>query len=504
VRREKMIKHLTLVFLLSLPWMAATQTTNIVLINVDDIGYGDFGPYGQQLIATPQIDRMAHEGARFTNFYASAPVCGPSRASLLTGMHSGHVGNCGNDQVDLTAAFTTWPRLVRNNGYATAMFGKQHSSHLSGSTVLGDSPVDRGFDEFVGWLSAVDAHQHFIDGATVTPGWDRRQYLFATNDQGTITRYDIPSDRYTHNEFIEKALDFIRDHAEEPFLLYLSSTIAHAELAVPRYGSADYDSASDYGLFEQYLDSTGASIFEEFDYRGDPIYGRPNPHMTRATFAAMISRLDRDIGAILDLLTTLGIHENTLVLLTSDNGPHDEGGVDPEQINGDLSSPFQSSGGLRGFKRSLYEGGIRVPCIAWWPGTIRPGTVIDELLANYDIGPTLLEVTNSQPLQGIDGRSFYPLLIDHTQSVHEYLYFQYADQQAIRFGEWKGYRGTNLSPYDHLELYNLALDLAETVDLSSDTTYRDLIGDLKRIMNFENEGSVCPFVPFELGTVSPK
>ena len=207
---------------------------NIVLINVDDVGYGDLGPYGQQLISTPRIDQMAVEGVRFTNFYASAPVCGPSRASLLTGMHSGNLQSCGNGQANLTATFTLWPQLLRKHGYATAMFGKQHTSQITGETVLGDSPVDRGFNEFVGWLSAIDAHQYFIDGKTPTPGVQRRQYLFATDGEGNITRYDIPASRYTQNEFMDQALAFIAAHAEEPFLLYLPLTLAHAELAVPR------------------------------------------------------------------------------------------------------------------------------------------------------------------------------------------------------------------------------------------------------------------------------
>jgi arylsulfatase A-like enzyme len=414
-------------------------------------------------------------------------------------MHSGNLHSCGNGQTNLAATFELWPRLLREQGYATAMFGKQHESLINGESVLGDSPVDRGFDEFTGWLTAIDAHQQFIDGATATPRLPRRHYLFAADNQAAIHRYDIPASRYTQNEFIARARAFITAHATEPFLLYLPLTLVHAELAVPMPGSPDYDPAADDGLLEQYLDSTGRSIFEEFDYRGDAIYGRPNPYMTRATFAAMMSRLDRDVGTILDLLRELGIDQRTLVLLTSDNGPHDEGGIDREQMNGDLSSPFNSSGGLRGFKRSLYEGGVRVPCLAWWPGTIHAGTVIDEPLANYDIGPTLLELSNAEPLQGIDGRSFASFLHGERLAVHTYLYFQYEHQQAIRYGEWKGYRGTNSSPQDHLELYNLSRDSAEADDLSSTPAYGNIVKSLKQIMNLENEHSACPFVPFDLG-----
>ncbi|MEL6654422.1 MAG: sulfatase-like hydrolase/transferase, partial [Bacteroidota bacterium] len=263
------------------------QPPNIILINVDDIGYGDFGVYGQKLIKTPNIDQLAANGMLFTQFYAGAPVCGPSRAALMTGMHAGHLKACGNGQANLSENFVLWPQLLQANGYHTAMFGKQHKAVLEGTSVLGDSPLERGFDEFVGWLNARDAHQHFIDGKS--QGWERRQYLFSGKKGEGCNILKIAPSRYVQNEFVDRAIDFIERQDENPFFLYLPWTIAHAELSVPRSGDPDYH-PEDKGLLEQYLDDEGKSIFPEFDYQGDKIYGRPNPYMTRATLAAMISR----------------------------------------------------------------------------------------------------------------------------------------------------------------------------------------------------------------------
>lgn len=473
------------------------QSPNIILINVDDIGFGDFGVYGQKLIKTPNIDELAAFGMRFTNFYASAPVCGPSRASLLTGMHAGHLKSCGNSQANLSANFSLWPQLLRDQGYTTAMIGKQHKAILSGDSVLGDSPLDRGFQEFTGWLNAVDAHQHFIDGQT--QGWQRRQYLFTTNPAGDFERLTIEPSRWVQNEFMDRAIDFIERQHEKPFFLYLPLTIAHAELSVPRSGDPDY-STEDVGLLEQYLDKDGKSLFPEFDYQGDKIYARPLPYMTRATFAAMISRLDRDIGKLLAAVSKNDLGPNTLIILTSDNGPHDEAGVDSVQIDGILDSPFNSSGGLRGFKRSLYEGGVRVPMIAYWPGQIPAGKVEDIIAAQYDIGPTILELAGIEPTSEMDGVSFASILKNGpvNRLPKGYLYFQFREQQSLRMGQWKLYRGQNQSANDPVELYDLSVDAEETQDLSGLAEHQDLIQRMKKIMNEENADSECSFVPFEI------
>ncbi|MEL7161821.1 MAG: sulfatase-like hydrolase/transferase [Bacteroidota bacterium] len=211
---------------------AQTDRPNILLINVDDVGYGDFGVYGQQLVKTPRIDQLAAEGLRFTAMYAGAPVCGPSRASLLTARHAGRIASCNNGQANLST-FPSWVTRIRDAGYATALIGKQHKANLNGETVTGDAPTDRGFTESYGWLNAVDAHQHFVDGATVTQGWNRRQYLFGTDASGEVVRQDIDPSRYVQNEFRDRALAYLDDHRDEPFLLYLPFTIAHAELVVP-------------------------------------------------------------------------------------------------------------------------------------------------------------------------------------------------------------------------------------------------------------------------------
>ncbi|MEL7532132.1 MAG: sulfatase-like hydrolase/transferase, partial [Bacteroidota bacterium] len=386
--------------------------------------------------------------------------------------------------------------LLRDFGYQTAMIGKQHKAVLAGDTVLGDSPLDRGFQSFTGWLNAVDAHQHFIDGKT--PGWERRQYLFTSNAANEFERLEIAPSRWVQNEFMDRAYDFIVDSHEKPFFLYLPLTIAHAELSVPRSGDPDYKPA-DKGLLEQYLDAAGKSIFPEFDYQGDRIYARPAPYMTRATLAAMISRLDRDIGKLLDLLVRQGLDQNTLVILTSDNGPHDEAGVDSVQIDGILDSPFNSSGGLRGFKRSLHEGGVRVPLIAWWPGQIKQPRVIDVPFANYDLGPSLLDLAGAEPMVGVDGISFVDFFrgIDKA-NFRPHLYFQFREQQSLRMGQWKLYRGQNASVNDPVELYDLSVDPGETKDLAGLAEHRNLIKMMKKIMNEENADSECSFVPFEI------
>ncbi len=470
---------------------------NIILINVDDIGYGDFEPYGQELIKTPHISRMFDEGAHFTNFYAGSTVCGPSRAALLTGLHTGHLRSCGNGQDSLSLLFETWPNLMQDNGYRTGMFGKQHLALLDGSEVLGDSPLDRGFDEFVGWLNAEDAHQHFVDGKT--NGWSRRDYMFKSMEDGGIIPHYIAPDRFVQNEFLDHGLEFIKENQDTSFFLYLPFTIGHAEVAIPKAGEPDYNDKKYNGLLEQYLDEDGKSIFPEFDYQGDKIYARPNPYKTRATFAAMISHLDRDIGELLQLLKELQLEKNTLVILTSDNGPSDEGGIDEQQIDGKLESPFNSSGGLRGFKRSLHDGGIRVPMIAWWPGRIESGLKVDQYYANYDIGPTILELSDSEDLKDTDGVSFLPqLLQQENPKQHEFLYWEWRNKQAVRFDNWKVVRKQNNSEMDSVELYDIVNDPSELVDLSSDPTYISIVNRAKTYLNQESTGVGCNFVKLKV------
>jgi len=443
-------------------------------------------------INTPRIDQMAKEGALFTNFYAGSTVCGPSRAALLTGLHTGHLDNCGNSQDSLSIKYPTWPNLLIDNGYHTGMFGKQHHAIISSDTVFGDSPVDRGFQEFVGHLNAGDAHQQFLDGKT--NGWDRRNYLFKTNGKGQFEKHNIAPSRFTQNEFLEHGLDFINNYKDTTFFLYLPFTIAHAEMAIPKPGDPDHDPTKHSGLWEQYLDEDGNSIFPEFNYTGDKIYARPIPYKSRATFAAMISHLDRDIGRILDLLDELAIADNTMVILTSDNGPADEGGIDSMQIDGTIETPFNSNGGFTGFKRSLYEGGIRVPMIVWWPSKIEGGLVIDEFFANYDIGPTITSLTGSANITNTDGISFMPALQSMDQEAHDFLYWEWQNKQAVRLKDYKAIRYTNENAFDKVMLYNITRDPQEKVDLSTVPFYKGILSQAKRILNEQNSGSACDFV----------
>ncbi|NNC41862.1 MAG: sulfatase-like hydrolase/transferase, partial [Acidimicrobiia bacterium] len=361
---------------------------NIVMIMADDLGYGDLGSYGQQYIKTPRLDAMAANGARFTEFYSGSPWCPPARSTLMTGQHGGrsflrHVGWFPEGQ-------QTIAKSLRDDGYSTALFGKWGLGQLSGQGLVGGSPIDAGFEEFTGYLSHRDAHAYYLDSpetpAESTPAHpyysNLRQFLYTSS--GTDVRpMMISPDRYTHDEFIDRSLDFIEEQRLEPFFLYLPVTIPHAELVVPPDEPGE-------NLLGQYLNEDGTSIFPEIPYQPELDglgYDRWNDK-PRATYAAMVSRLDRDVGRIQDLIIELGLAEDTLIVFTSDNGPHDEGGI--ERLAGDFS--FDSAGGLAGGKYHLTEGGIRVPALAWWPGTIAPGTVIDKQAALWDLAPTFAEM----------------------------------------------------------------------------------------------------------------
>ncbi len=448
------------------------ERPNIVLIMVDDLGWGDLGVYGQQLILTPEIDAMAAEGLRLTHFYAAAPHCHPSRNSLLTGLHTGHTHIRRDGH--LTADDPILPELLHAAGYATGMYGKWGLSEVdAGDTPVLAVPHELGFDRFTGQLTHRDAHVYFLDSPPHPPGTpehpfypDIRQFLYQSRD-GRTEMLALPPQRYVHDEFVDRTLGFIDEHRHEPFFLYLPYTIPHAELVVP---------ADSLAL---YLDEQGQSLFPEIpwtpplDGRG---FDRHNP-MPRATYAAMISRLSRDVGRILQRLRDHGLEEDTLVILTSDNGPHDAGGI---------ASPdfFASSGGLSGMKWSLSEGGIRVPMIAWWPGTITPG-VSDQPAALWDLLPTLADLT-ATPLAGrVDGISLRPLLTGEGSLPRRFLYWEAfvggaTYRQAARLGRYKALRRV---ADDHVELYDLVSDPAERSDLSGLPELCPQLLELKEILN---------------------
>ncbi len=409
---------------------------NIIFIMADDLGYGDLGSYGQETLKTPHIDRLATEGIRFTQVYSGSTVCAPSRCALMTGMHMGHATVRGNHRPEwpLRPDDVTVAEVLKTVGYRTAMFGKWG---VGGPGTLG-LPNLQGFDEFFGYLSQVHAHNFYPD------------HLW-TNNIETFLRRNLSGQRgtYSHDLFTERALGFLERNHERPFFLYLPYTIPHANNERGR-ATGDGMEVPDYGSFA----------------------GKDWPAPEKG-MAAMVERLDADVGRILDKLDELRITKNTIVFFTSDNGPHREGGHDPEF--------FGSRGSLRGIKRDLYEGGIRVPMIVRWPGQIEPGQVSDQVWAFWDVLPTVAELAGASAPEGIDGISVAPAILGREQQrQHEYLYWEFFEggfKQAVRMGDWKGVR---VGAKSKIELYDLKTDLGEERNLASENPA--VVESIDRIM----------------------
>jgi arylsulfatase A-like enzyme len=421
---------------------------NIIFVLADDLGYGDLGCYGQERIQTPNIDRMAAEGMRFTDHYAGCTVCAPSRCSLMTGLHTGHTYVRGNreiqpmGQLPLLPDTTTIPRLLKKAGYTTALCGKWGLGG-PGSTGI---PNKQGFDYFFGYLCQRHAHNYYPE------------FLFRNEERvplvgnkvgiapGAEPRADgagvaIERAQYSHDLIAAEALQFIKKNKGRPFFLYLAVTLPHANNEAGKNGME----IPDYGVYAN--------------------RSWPDPQKGHA---AMISRLDRDLGRVIETLKKLAIDDNTLIIFSSDNGPHREGGADPEFFN--------SNGPLRGCKRDLYEGGIRVPMIARWPGSIKAGTLSHHVCAFWDFLPTFAELArlpsgglaHVEHRDTIDGISILPTLLGRAgkQKQHEFLYWEFHEQgskQAVRMGDWKAVR---FGAEGKLELYNLKDDIGETRDLA--------------------------------------
>jgi arylsulfatase A-like enzyme len=404
----------------------AQARPNIILIQADDLGYGDLSAYGQARFQTPGIDRLAREGIRFTNHYAGSTVCAPSRCALMTGLHTGHAWIRGNGEIPLREADVTVAMLLRDAGYRTAVIGKWGLG-TPGTT---GQPDRKGFDYAFGFLDHRHAHRQYTD------------HLYRNNER---IETDLTRD-YVNDLFTREADAFIRRDDPTPFFLYLNYTVPHAELRVPedslapqreRFPETPYVNATADGK------PAGATIDgTSLGYRSQPA-----PH---AAFAAMITRMDRDIAHLTDVVGERALDRRTLILFVSDNGPHQEGGGDPVF--------FKSSGGLRGIKRDLYEGGIRVPMIARWTGTIPAGKVSDHPWAHWDMLPTLSELAGAKPPAGIDGLTMTRALKGEPQAAHDYLYWEFHErgfQQAVRMGSWKAVRLAKDAP---LELYDLTTD----------------------------------------------
>lgn len=429
---------------------------NIVLIVADDLGYGELGSYGQRKIRTPHLDRMAREGVRFTSFYAGSPVCAPSRYVLMTGKHGGHAEIRDNREVQpegqwpISDSTVTIAELLRAQGYATGAFGKWGLGFVGSA---GD-PNRQGFDHFFGYNCQRQAHNFYP-----THLWRNDQkVMLEGNSRGLTGR------QYSHDLIEAEALQFVRKNRERPFFLYVPFTIPHLALQVPDDSLAEY-----LGRWD------------------DPAYdGRngylPHPH-PRAAYAAMVTRMDRSVGRLLQTIAELGLDEETIVLFTSDNGPT------YDRLGGSDSDFFESAGPFRGLKGSVYEGGIRVPLIARWPGRIAPGKTTNLPAAFYDLLPTLVDLGGGPLTIPTDGVSLLPTLTGRgRQQRHEYLFWDfdgYGGQQAVRLGDWKAVRQNIAKGERRIELYDLARDPGEKNNVAAANPR--LIRRIERIIAVSHE-----------------
>jgi arylsulfatase A len=443
---------------------AQAQTTsrpNIVFIVADDLGYGDVGFNGQKKIRTPHIDQLAKNGMVFNQFYAGTSVCAPSRSSIMTGQHTGHTYIRGNKsaqpegQEPIKDSIITVAEVLKQAGYRTAAFGKWGLGPVDSE---GD-PNKQGFDKFYGYNCQGLAHRYYPAHL-----WDNNQKISLIGNGDLLYNKE-----YAPDLIQQKALEFIEESKkDEPFFLFLPYILPHAELLVP-----------DDSIFQSYKGKFPETPFEGKDYGPGALPGgyasTPYPH---ASFAAMVTRLDLYVGQVVAKLKEKGLDKNTLVIFTSDNGPHKEGGADPVFFN--------SSGPFSGTKRDLYEGGIREPFVAAWPGVIKPGTVSKHIGAFWDFMPTFAELANGKAPENIDGISFVPSLVGKgVQEQHDYLYWEFHEQggrQAVRQGKWKGVRqNVDTNPNGPVELYDISVDLKEKHNLAA--KYPEVAKKLGKLMD---------------------
>lgn len=445
----KLFKLLLLPFLFVIVFnytSISQEKPNIIFIMADDLGYGDLGCYGQEKIQTPRIDQLAKEGMRFTDFYAGATVCAPSRCSLLTGKHNGHAHVRGNYEIGHWDSFlgqlpipedeTTIFEVLKQKDYATACYGKWAMGRAESS----GAPDKHAVDDFFGYNCQRHAHSYYpyyLEGNHGQKIWQEGNFR---KDGGQT---------YSHDVLAEKALDFIKANKDTNFFLYVPFTIPHGPFQVP-----------DLGIYEN--KDWGKNLKIQ---------------------AAMITRMDKDVGRIMDLLKELGIDKNTIVFFTSDNGAHGSGGT---------LEFFQASGPLRGRKRDLYEGGIRAPMIVSWPGRIEAGSVSNYIGAFWDIMPTFAEISGTKAPGELDGISFLPELLGKEQAKHHHLYWEFYEQdgkQAVRKGKWKAVR-LNLHQDFYgapVELYNLEEDIAEKNDVADQ--HPEIVEDMLGLMKASHSPS---------------
>ncbi|MEO0415710.1 MAG: arylsulfatase, partial [Verrucomicrobiota bacterium] len=426
---------------------------NIIYIIVDDMGYGDLSCYGQKAWTTPNIDRLASEGIKFTSHYSGSTVCAPSRSSLMTGQDQGHTRVRGNGEFRLLPEDTTVAELLKSAGYATAMVGK---SCVTGNVKAAQTPFECGFDTYYGTLDHRTAHHH----------WP--QFVF---DDGELV--EIPGNRgktgevFIQNRYTDKALEFVSENADKPFFLLLSYSTPHADIDAPLEDVEPF-----LGKFEP-----------EVAYKGGHYKGTET---IKANYAGMLANLDKNVGKLLAKLKELGIDENTVVSFTSDNGPTMAGGYNWEY--------FDSNGIYRGGKRDLYEGGIRVPFLVRWPAKIEAGRETDHPSAFWDFLPTACDLAGVEKPDSIQGVSYLPSLIGEEQPEHDYLYWEFHEKGgkvAVRQGDWKlvGVDRMKNKPKPW-ELYNLAKDVEEQNDLAK--THPKKLKELKAIFESHRQPSEVP------------
>lgn len=408
---------------------------NIVWVMADDLGWAHLGAYGQQEIETPNLDALARQSLRFTSAYSGCTVCAPSRSSLMTGLHTGHTpvrGNSGG--LPLPSDAVTVAEVLREAGYATGCFGKWG---LGGEGTEG-VPNKQGFDEFLGPLHQIHAQYFYPD------------YLFHNEERLELeANHGGRREQYAPDVMFAGAERFVEEHADEPFFLYVPAIAPHHEFAVPE---EDFRRYADRGYEE--------TPFIRED-RGFVVQEQP-----AAAFAGMVTRLDRQVGQLLEKIDDLGLAENTVFFFTSDNGPVDFAPID---------KAFQGNGPFRGHKRDLYEGGLRVPMLVRWPGKVEPG-VSDYPWAFWDFFATAAEIAGVESPPN-DGQSVLPTLLGQEQEPPALLYWEEGDMRAVRLGKWKAIR---LSPDGPIELYDLEADIGETKDVAAE--HPDVVGGAEKLM----------------------
>ncbi|MBI9062595.1 MAG: arylsulfatase [Marinilabiliaceae bacterium] len=442
---------------------------NIIYILADDLGYGDLSCYGQKKINTPNIDKLASEGMSFTQHYSGCTVCAPSRSCLLSGQHTGHTFIRGNvevqpeGQLPIPSETFTLAKMLKKNGYKTGAFGKWGLG-FPGSQ--GD-PNFQGFDEFFGYNCQLLAHHYYPDHL-----WHNQNKVVLSENKNCQKK------TYAPILIQEEALNFIENNKENPFFLYMPTIMPHAELAIPEENLKKYR-----GKFLPEKIYKGVNGIENYV---------PGGYCTQleshAAFAAMIDLLDQQVGEIIDKVKTLGIEDNTIIVFTSDNGPHMEGGADPDYFN--------SNGILRGYKRDLYEGGIRVPLIVKWPNKIKTNSKSDHISAFWDIMPTFADIVNEELDTKIDGLSILPTLLNKgIQKQHEALYWEFHElggRQAIRNGDWKLIKlNAKNSNKTVLELYDLKKDPSEKYNLAD--SHSDIVQEMSAY--FQNSREISNEFP---------